>query len=186
MKFYWLFVTLFVPVFYSSADEEGPTKREVALVRHWLANTSESRIHQLRGASENKMYLHKDGHKEAVFDGDGKPVKDGINDASYNYAHPVEEPLKHFNQDILPWILFGNSRTDPTTVEERLEAYSLALGGGLVAAQTTPKKELGKEVEASSLRAVEFFLRVLQEGKGISPARVVKSECIGDGYRGLA
>ncbi len=149
-----------------SADEKGPTKREIALIHHWLANTSEVRIHQLRGASENKMYLHKDGHREAVYDGEGKLVKDGINDGSYDYAHPSKEPLKHFSRDILPWITRGNSRTDPTIIKERLEAYSLALGEGLATAQVVPKKEFPEqEVEKSSLQVIKFFLRVLDEGE---------------------
>ena len=165
MRYPLLLFTLLVVSCHSLASGEEPTKREVSLVRHWLSNTSETRIHQLRGASENKMYLHKDGHKEAVYDRKGKLVKDGINDGSYNYAHPVNEPFQHFNKDILPWIVWGNSRTDPTKVKERLEAYSVALGQGLGKAQTAPRKAVdGEPITKSELRAVEFFLRVLEEG----------------------
>ncbi|MDB4673646.1 hypothetical protein OAF27_02415 [Verrucomicrobiales bacterium] len=121
-----------------SAPEKNPSAQEIEMVWRWLANTSELPIHQLRGKTGNKLYLHKDGHKEAVYDTDGNLVKDGINDGSYNFAHPVEEPLKHFNQDILPWILWGSSKTDPTSVNERIAAYSRALGVGLSNAQQKP------------------------------------------------
>ncbi len=145
------------------ADE--PTPEQISLIRHWLSHTSETSIHQLRGASGNKVYLHKDGHKEAVYDEAGKIVKDGINDGSYNYAHPVEQPLKHFNRDILPWLLWGASRSDPTSVEERLEAYSRALGGGLGGAQAEPKRQFNdKKIDNTEVQVVAFFIRVIEEG----------------------
>jgi len=143
-----------------------PTAEQISLIRHWLAHTSEASIHQMRGATGNQVFRHTDGHREAVYDKDGKLVQDGINDGSYNYAHPVEEPLKHFNRDILPWILWGNSRTDPTTVEERLDAYSRSLGGGLIAAQNAPRKSFrNSKIEQSEIEVIEFFLRVIDEGE---------------------
>ena len=160
-----LFAVIFLLNFalVSGASAQDPSKQEVEMVWRWLSNTSEQPIHQLRGKTGNKVYLHKDGHKEAVYDSDGKLVKDGINDGSYNYAHPVEEPLKHFNQDILPWILMGSSRTDPTSVKERLEAYSRALGIGLQAAQQKPKGEV-PQLTQTEISAVRFFLEVVRVG----------------------
>ncbi len=152
--------------FWSWGYGDEPTPDEIAMIRHWLSCTSETRIHQMRGATGNKVYLHQDGHREAVFDAQGKRVQDGINDGSYNYAHPVEEPLKHFNRDILPWILWGASPSDPTTVEERLEAYSRSLGGGLGVAQKQAMPDLGNKVIAESeMEVVAFFLQVIEEGE---------------------
>ena len=145
-----------------------PTQQQIDTIRHWLSHTSETSIHQMRGAKGNKVFLHEDGHKEAVYDEAGKLVKDGINDGTYNYAHPVEEPLKHFNRDILPWILWGTSRTDPTSVEERLHAYSRSLGGGLGEAQAAPRKKNidgKKKIEPSEIEVVDFFLKVIKEGE---------------------
>ena len=160
-----LFAAIFLLSFATSSDasEQGPSKQEVEMVWRWLSSTSELPIHQLRGKTGNKLYLHKDGHKEAVYDAGGKLVEDGINDGSYNYAHPVKEPLKHFNQDTLPWILWGSSRADPTSVKERLEAYSRALGGGLSVAQKTPKVKV-RELSESELTAVRFFLEAARVG----------------------
>jgi hypothetical protein len=142
-----------------------PTEEQISLIRHWLSHTSEASIHQMRGATGNQVFLHTDGHREAVYDRKGKLVQDGINDGSYNYAHPIEEPLKHFNRDILPWILWGNSNSDPTTVKERLDAYSQSLGDGLGTAQTAPTKSFREiKIEQTEIQVVEFFLRVIEEG----------------------
>ncbi len=175
MKCYYLSIFLLVPVLSAKADTEKPTKKEVALIHHWLANTSENRIHQLRGARDNKVFLHKDGHIEVVYNGEGNLVKDGINDGSYNYAHPIKEPLKHFNQDILPWILWGNSRKDPTTVKERLEAYSQDLSAGLSRAQVNHNKKFKRiRIKDSERMAAEFFLRVLKEGEVESILQIIE------------
>lgn len=99
-----------------------------------LSNTSEHLIHCMRGATENSVFLHIDGHKEAVYDGEGKLVQDDINDGSYNYYHPVQEPLLHFAFDIVPWIFFGQSTTDPTSTGERIYAYMGDLEAGIVRA----------------------------------------------------
>lgn len=85
----------------------------------------------MRGATENTLFLHKDGHKEAVYDAKGQLVQDGINDGSYNYEHPVKNPFGHYIKDIEPWIKWGASPLDPTNVEERTYAYMGDLEGGI-------------------------------------------------------
>ncbi len=149
-----------------AAEIRKSNKEEAALIYHWLSNTSETRIHQLRGAVDNVVYVHKDGHTEAVFDGEGNMVRDGINDGSYNYAHPEGDPINHFNKDILPWIFWGYSREDPTSIEERLIAYSEALGGGLVLAQ---EKEIDlsktRKLTKSERSGIAVFMRVIESGE---------------------
>ena len=85
----------------------------------------------MRGETGNRVYQHKDGHREAVFDADGNAVKNGYNDASYNIANPRTQPLGHFVLDISPWISMGNTRTDPTDKNERIFAYMGDIEGGL-------------------------------------------------------
>jgi len=99
---------------------------------HVLKNTPELNIHQMRGAVNNKVYISKDGHKEAVYDNSGKLVTDPVNMGSYNYSHPSDEPFGHFVNDMLPWIMWGNSKDDPTSISERLSAYSKDLYIGLL------------------------------------------------------
>lgn len=95
-----------------------------------LKNTPEFHIHNMRGAN-NVIYLHKDGHKEAVYDENGNLVTDCINMASYNYGNPGTEPFKHFFADTLAWISWGNCKDDPTSMAERASAYSKDLGIGI-------------------------------------------------------
>ena len=98
----------------------SPPAPEVIAIAVVLANTHEVSIHQMRGATGNKVYLHKDGKREAVYDAAGKLVQDGVNDGSYNYFHPRREAARHFTFDILPWMTWGNSAEDPTTPKERI------------------------------------------------------------------
>src|SRR5262245_20590106 len=92
-----------------------------------LRKSNEIEIHRMRGGRNNTLFLHPDGHREAVYDGNGRLVQDGINDGSYNYFHPQRDALRHFTFDIAPWLLFGQSRNDPTTRAERIHAYSTDL-----------------------------------------------------------
>ncbi|NQU38509.1 MAG: hypothetical protein HQ523_00990, partial [Lentisphaerae bacterium] len=109
----------------------GTNLKHVAILQSILKHTSEVCIHQQNGASRNKVFVQKDGHLEAVFDANGVLVQDGINDGSYNYCHPAEGPLRHFSFDISPWIVWGQTRTDPTTVKSRIYAYMGDLEGGI-------------------------------------------------------
>src|SRR5262245_23702278 len=88
---------------------------KIRVIAAILRNSNEIEIHRMRGGGNNKVFLHPDGHQEAVYDGNGLLVQDGINDGSYNYFHPQQDALRHFTFDIAPWLLFGQSRTDPTT-----------------------------------------------------------------------
>jgi hypothetical protein len=88
-----------------------------------LSHTSEIAQHNMNGVTDNVVYLHKDGHKEAVYDSSGNLVTDDENQASYNYYHPHKQPLRHFLCDTLPWILWGNTEKDSTSPSERLSAW---------------------------------------------------------------
>lgn len=105
--------------------------RKLQIIYLTLRNTPEYFIHNLNGASGNKVFVHKDGHKEFVYDKTGKLVQDGTNDGSYNYYGPKEMPLKHFSFDIHPWIVYGNSRRDRTSKKERIYGYVRDLEFGI-------------------------------------------------------
>lgn len=107
------------------------TVEQKAIIHLILSQTSELNIHRMRGATENRVYVHKDGHKEAVYDANGKLVQDGINDGSYNYEHPENNPFGHYIKDIEPWLRWGASPNDPTTIPERTYAYMGDLEGGI-------------------------------------------------------
>ena len=105
-----------------------------------LSNTQELHIHQMNGEIYNEVYIHDEGH-EAVFrfdhdekgkkiDGTGKLVTDCLNQGSFNYYHPYKAPLGHFAFDILPWLMWGNCKEDPSTLNQRIEAYMLDFRAG--------------------------------------------------------
>lgn len=111
------------------------TDEQKSLLFLILSKTNEYHIHNMNGAVGNQVFLHEDGAIELVYDANGNLVKDGINDGSYNYAHPVKDPIGHFEKDIHPWIKWGASQNDPTTVSERIYAYMGDLEGGIMRAR---------------------------------------------------
>jgi len=139
------------------------------LIFNILKHTNEIYIHRQRGAVDNQIFLHKDGHKEAVYNKENKLVKDGINDASYNYARPRKEPLRHFVFDIHPWIVYGASKTDSTSPPERLHAYVADLANGMHRAIHAKKswqaesKPLWKE--DGQVQTLAIFLEVIKQGE---------------------
>jgi hypothetical protein len=145
-------------------------KRELAILFLVLRNTSEVEIHKMRGAEKNQVYLGPDGKREAVYDANGKLVRDGINDGSYNYFHPSDDPLRHFTFDILPWLMAGQSQRDPTTVEERTRAYAPDVYAGLIralqAARKTKPLTIPDVNHPGEIEAAAFLLKAIERGKG--------------------
>ena len=88
-----------------------------------LSHTSEIAQHNMNGVTTNVVYLHKDGHREAVYDSSDNLVTDDENQGSYNYYHPHKQPLRHFWYDTLPWIIWGNTEKDSTSPSERISAW---------------------------------------------------------------
>jgi hypothetical protein len=153
---------------------ENEKMRVIAAI---FRNTNEVNIHRMRGGANNKVYLSKDGQSEAVYDGNGKLVEDGINDGSYNYFHPHEDALRHFSFDITPWLLFGQSRDDPTTRAERVHAYSADVFDGVTRALEAPRTN-GKLADVNlrdsgAAEAVAIFLLAIERGNAEEMIRVV-------------
>ena len=137
-----------------------------------LQNTPEYYIHNLNGMIGNQVYIHEDGHSEAVFDKNGKPVKDGINDASYNYFDRRKDPLKHFSFDTHPWIMWGNSKKDTTSKKERIFGYVSDLEAGL--RKALDSKDHLKNIQKDNwdrngqLQALSIFILVQEATKTTS------------------
>jgi len=129
--------------------------KHLAIIRTILNSTVEEHIHQQRGATDNQVWVAKDGHTEIVVKPNGEKfshVQDDINMGSYNYFHPDDDAVRHYFYDIHPWILMGNTRKDPTTPRERLSAYMLDLEEGIILAA---KNGVYPPVDISSLRSGE-------------------------------
>ena len=152
-------------------------RKEVEFIYRMLANTSEKHMHRMNGALENKVYLHKEGHEEAVYDGKGELIEDCANMGSFNYHHPYKAPLKHFTFDSLPWMEWGNCKEDPTTREQRVEAYLKDLREGIEKTLTENKSfdklSVAEFDSDGEQQAVWFFLKVTRSSPDIKLADVV-------------
>lgn len=108
--------------------------RKLQIIYLILQNNFEIYVHNLNGAEGNEVFLFKDGHREAVYDPKGNLVKDGVNDGSYNYYDLRKEPLRHFSFDTHPWIIWGVSREETTSQEERISGLVKDIGSAIIAA----------------------------------------------------
>lgn len=88
----------------------------------------------------NIKYVSPDGHSEVIFDRSGHIVTAPEDYGTYNYADSRKDPIGHFYQDVLPWLLWGNDTADSTDMHQRLKAF--VLYGGIEAAQSHVKPQL--------------------------------------------
>ena len=139
-------------------------RRKLIIIYNILRNTSEVYIHQQRGQYGNQVFVSEDGHMEAVFGPDGKLVQDGINDGSFNFFHPYNDPLGHFSADMIPWIRHGNSENDPTLIEERIHSYVSDLEGGIRQAYSQRNSLVTQEFDQSELEVLALYLSIIQTG----------------------
>ena len=165
--------------------------RKLTIIYLILKNTTEVHIHQQNGATGNQVFILKGGHKEAVYDARGALVKDGINNGSYNYFLPKQDALRHFTFDISPWILWGQSQADPTTVEGRIYAYMGDLEGGLVRAleqrDAVDALSARKWKEDGELQALAVFIKAIEAGAAEELYDLFQKEAVSsqDFIRGL-
>ena len=62
-----------------------------------------------------------DGRYEEIYNKNtGDLITDPRDIGTYNYCHPITNPIGHFFADVLPWILWGNSEDDSTNIFERV------------------------------------------------------------------
>lgn len=169
----FIFTSILLTSYSQAADFPDRDKDALFLM---LSQTQELNIHQMRGATKNKVFVHKDGHKEAVFDENGSLVQDGINDGSYNYAHPQNDPFGHYTQDIHPWINFGMSRKDPTSKQERIQAYILDLEQGIVRARELWSKTPNSPSRHSNQKLPEAWTKILDKPEIRKCLKLVRGE----------
>ncbi|MBQ7935199.1 MAG: RHS repeat-associated core domain-containing protein, partial [Clostridia bacterium] len=71
----------------------------------------------------NYKLVSPDGVYEVIYDKNGRRVDDPRDVGTYNYSPSTVEENEHFKKDVLPWIFWGNSPDDSTTMFERAWAY---------------------------------------------------------------
>ena len=94
----------------------------------------------------NVKYVSPDGKSEVIFSSDGRIVTASEDYGTYNFANPLKDPIGHFYQDVVPWIIWGNDETDSTNVSQRLEAFVVYGGASALGAKL---EELGVSISAS-------------------------------------
>ena len=91
-------------------------KTEVDAKREGWKSGVPNNAHQ-RGTTSGKRnvkYVSPDGHKEGVYNHEGKLVG-----GSYNYGSPIHRPMEHLVKDVVPWIVFGSTENDTSTALQR-------------------------------------------------------------------
>lgn len=109
-------------------------------------NSVPSNAHQ-RGTvpgKRNVKYVSPDGHREAIYNYKGELIG-----GSYNYSSPLINKPGHALNDVLPYIVYGNTKDDPTTSLKRVEDL-LGLYGAEKARHKAIKK--GKQWVYKSMR----------------------------------
>ncbi len=71
----------------------------------------------------NIKFVSPDGKDEVIFDKEGRIVTASEDYGTYNFSDPSTDPIGHFYEDVLPWLLWGNDEKDTTNMNQRLEAF---------------------------------------------------------------
>ena len=85
-------------------------------------------FHQIGAGNENNEKWTNDKGEEYVFNPSTNPPKlvtNATNIGTYNFI-PESDLAGHYLLDVLPYLLWGNSESDPTTFEERFRLYEKA------------------------------------------------------------
>ena len=118
-------------------NTDVPKTESDAKKRGWISGVPNN-AHQRNTApgKRNVKYVSPDGHKEGVYNHEGKLIG-----GSYNYGSPVHRPMAHLVKDVVPWIVFGSTPDDKTTAIQRTKEL-IGLHGDEAIAESTA--EIGK------------------------------------------
>jgi RHS repeat-associated protein len=95
--------------------------------KSWTEMPPEKSIwHRMGPGNEgNRKFVSPSGHSEAVFDKNGCPVTDSLNEGTFNFAPPdLLWGLPHAALDVAPYFVLGNSPGDMFTTERFTAPFS--------------------------------------------------------------
>ena len=101
---------------------EVPESPEMAVGWGWKDNVGAACHQFLSPDRSNRKYVSPDGHSEVIFDRDGHIVTASEDYGTYNFVDSRRDPIGHFYQDVLPWLLWGNDENDSTDMRQRLRS----------------------------------------------------------------
>ena len=128
-------------------------KENISIINYILKFVYENNIHKMRNEDDNVVYTKKTG-EEAVFNKNGDLVTNDWNKGSFNYGK-YEQPINKFLLDIWPWLVWGNTKNDPTTFDERFYHYCMDLDPGIQKYIFLEDKSLLEKIEYSKLKEEE-------------------------------
>ena len=128
-------------------------KENISIINYILKFVYENNIHKMRNEDDNVVYTKKTG-EEAVFNKNGDLVTNDWNKGSFNYGK-YEQPINKFLLDIWPWLVWGNTKNDPTTFDERFYYYCMDLNPGIQKYIFLEDKSLLEKIEYSKLEEEE-------------------------------
>jgi len=105
-----------------------PKNEKEAKRQGWIKLSEKaSAMHQFHTEDgvKNAKWISPDGHREVVYTGKGKNqhiTYDPRDVGTYNYNSHKESLIGHTIKDVIPYVLVGNSKYDPTTKAERITA----------------------------------------------------------------
>lgn len=118
-------------------NTELPETMADAKKKGWVSGVANN-AHQ-RGTERGKRnvkFVSKDGHKEAVYNHEGKLVG-----GSYNYGSPIHKPIDHLTLDVIPWIVYGSSPNDKSTATQRTKELLGVYGNDTIIESVASKGE---------------------------------------------
>ena len=129
------------------------SKENISIINYILKFVYENNIHKMRNENDNVVYTKETG-EEAVFNKNGDLVTNDWNKGSFNYGK-YEQPINKFLLDIWPWLVWGNTKNDPTTFDERFYYYCMDLNPGIQKYIFLEDKSLLEKIEYSKLKEEE-------------------------------
>ena len=129
------------------------SKENISIINYILKFVYENNIHKMRNENDNVVYTKETG-EEAVFNKNGNLVTNDWNQGSFNYGK-YEQPINKFLLDIWPWLVWGNTKNDPTTFDERFYYYCMDLDHGIQEYIFLEDKSLLEKIEYSGLKEEE-------------------------------
>lgn len=106
-------------------NKDLPQNDADAAKRGWRKlSAKDSSMHQFHREDgvKNSKWVSPDGHREVVFTGKGENqhiTHDPRDQGTYNFFDPKKHPIGHATLDVLPYMLWGNSADDGTTLYSR-------------------------------------------------------------------
>lgn len=162
--------------------DQKDNRNKLTFIQYLLAVTTENHTHNMNGATGNVVMVKPDGKglAELVFDDDGNRVDDCANMGSYNMFDYSKRPLMHFISDMLPWMMWGNCREDPTTAPQRVEAYlkDLKVGVSRIEEAGGYTPEIWKTLSEGQRNVVMFFIEVMDGSSGEALHRIYAQKAV--------